>query len=128
MMFGEPFHDAFIIPAHWQSLWNALFNVTTMVGSFGAGYVQDRLGRRSVFLLTIIFATAGIAINFTASTRGVFLAGKMITGLAIGLVLSGAQTYVSEITPLPIRGIGLSVYAIFMVCSSKYCMRRRTDR
>jgi SP family general alpha glucoside:H+ symporter-like MFS transporter len=101
-----------IIPAHWQSLWSAMFNATTMLGCFISGHMQDRLGRRSVFLAAAVIATAGIAVNFVAGAPSVFLAGKMVTGLAIGFVLSGAQTYVSEITPLPMRGIALSVYSI----------------
>lgn len=87
----------------------------TMIGAFSSGQLQDWLGRRFVFGLASVVAIAGIAINFVAATPGVFLAGKMVTGLAIGLILSGAQVYVSEITPLPMRGIALSTYTISLV-------------
>jgi SP family general alpha glucoside:H+ symporter-like MFS transporter len=104
-----------VIPAYWQSLWNAMFNIMTMIGSFSSGQLQDLMGRRFGFGVASIVAIAGIAVNFIAATPGVFLAGKMVTGLAIGLILSGAQTYVSEITPLPMRGIALSTYTISLV-------------
>jgi MFS family permease len=92
-----------------------------MIGSFSSGQLQDWLGRRFVFGLASVIAIAGIAVNFVAATPSVFLAGKMVTGLAIGLILSGAQTYVSEITPLPMRGIALSIYTISLV-SGSFCI------
>jgi MFS transporter, SP family, general alpha glucoside:H+ symporter len=119
MAFASEIDGNLIIPAYWQSAWNAMYNVMTIVGSVIAGYVQDWLGRRAVFLLAIIISTAGIAANFVANNPAQFLAGKIVTGLSIGMFLAVTQTYVSEISPLPMRGIALSVNTIMLVsCAS----------
>lgn len=115
MRFSVNVNGELIIPAYWQSLWSSMYNVTTMLGSVAAGYCQDRFGRRSVFLASIIVASAGIALTFLSKTPAEFLGGKMTSGFAMGLILAGTQTWVSEIAPLPMRGIALSTYAIMLV-------------
>ncbi|CEI65539.1 unnamed protein product [Fusarium venenatum] len=110
MRFSVNVNGELIIPAYWQSLWSSMYNVTTMLGSVAA----DRFGRRSVFLASIIIASAGIALTFLSKTPAEFLGGKMTSGFAMGLILAGTQTWVSEIAPLPMRGIALSTYAIML--------------
>ncbi|KAL2833687.1 hypothetical protein BDW59DRAFT_63814 [Aspergillus cavernicola] len=97
-----------IIPAHWQSLWNAMFNVAQLLGSISAGFIQDKLGRCVVFLIAIIIVSGGTATAYVAETPAQFMGAKMATGIAAGQILTTTQTYVSEITPLPMRGIALS--------------------
>ena len=115
MTFASEVEGHLIIPAYWQSAWNAMYNVMTIFGSVVAGYVQDRLGRRAVLLLAAIVATGGIAAAFVANTPAQFLGSKIVTGTAVGLFLTATQTYVSEIAPLPMRGIALSVNTIMLV-------------
>ncbi|KAM0589592.1 hypothetical protein ACHAP6_003345 [Verticillium nonalfalfae] len=114
MTFASEVNGTLIIPAYWQSAWNATYNVMSMLGSVVAGFLQDWFGRRSVFLAAIICSIAGTAINYVAETPAVFLGGKIVTGFAVGLVLAGTQTYVSEIAPLPMRGIALSANTIML--------------
>ncbi|KAJ5682956.1 hypothetical protein N7462_006121 [Penicillium macrosclerotiorum] len=112
--YGQLVGSTYVIPAYWQSLWNALSQVATMFGATAAGPVQDYFGRRAGFLLGAIFSAAGVAIVYTSSTPGVFLAGKIVNGLSLGLCLTAGQTYISEVTPLPIRGIALSIFTFCM--------------
>ena len=118
MQFGTLTNGSYVIPAYWQSLWNALAQVATMLGATIAGPVQDLLGRRASFLLGAMVSAAGIAVVYTASTPGVFLAGKFVNGLALGICLTTGQTYLSEVAPLPLRGIALSSYTFCMVSNS----------
>ncbi|EEY15969.1 conserved hypothetical protein [Verticillium alfalfae VaMs.102] len=92
MTFASEVNGTLIIPAYWQSAWNATYNVMSMLGSVVAGFLQDWFGRRSVFLTAIICSIAGTAINYVAETPAVFLGGKIVTGFAVGLVLAGTQT------------------------------------
>lgn len=92
-----------------------MYNVMTLVGSLVAAQVQDMFGRRVVFLTAIVFAVAGTALNFISKNAVQFLGGKILTGFSIGLILTVAQTYISEITPLPMRSIALSFNTIAMV-------------
>lgn len=92
-----------------------MYNVMSIVGSITAGWVQDRFGRRAVFLVGIVFSVVGIAIAYVAVNPQQFLGGKICTGFAVGMIVTATQTYVSEIAPLPMRGIALSIYTIMMV-------------
>lgn len=115
MTFAQEVDGALIIPAYWQSAWNAMYNVMTLFGSLAAGQIQDLFGRRVCFLAAIILSSAGIAVIFVAQNSAHFLGGKILTGFALGLTLTAAQTYVSEIAPMPMRTIALSVNTIMMV-------------
>ncbi|GKZ37267.1 hypothetical protein AbraIFM66950_008724 [Aspergillus brasiliensis] len=112
--FGTLTNGSYVIPAYWQSLWNALSQVATMLGSTAAGPIQDRFGRRAAFLVAACLSAAGIAVVYTASTPGAFLGGKIVNGLSLGLALTTGQTYISEITSLEVRGIALSGYTFCM--------------
>lgn len=92
--------------------------VATMMGATIAGPVQDHFGRRAAFLLGAIVSAAGVAVVYTASTPGVFLAGKIVNGLSLGICLTAGQTYISEVTPMQIRGIALSAFTFCMVRES----------
>jgi MFS transporter, SP family, general alpha glucoside:H+ symporter len=65
--------------------------------------------------MAIVFITAGVAIAYTSSTSEQFFGAKMVTGFGLGVVLSTTQTYISEIAPLPMRGIGLSFNIVALV-------------
>ncbi|GKZ42253.1 hypothetical protein AbraIFM66951_000961 [Aspergillus brasiliensis] len=100
--FGTLTNGSYVIPAYWQSLWNALSQVATMLGSTAAGPIQDRFGRRAAFFVAACLSAAGIAVVYTASTPGAFLGGKIVNGLSLGLALTAGQTYISEITSLEV--------------------------
>ena len=87
----------------------------TLFGSLFAAQTQDMFGRRIVFLMAIIVAAVGTTVNFISKNPAQFLGGKMVTGFSIGLILAVAQTYISEVTPLPMRSIALSFNTIAMV-------------
>jgi len=102
----------------WQSMWNAMPLLTNMLGAFAAGPIADRVGRKWTFGIGAVFSIAGIAVVFIARQPGVFLAGKMINGISLGICLTNGQIYVSEITPLHLRGVALSAYTFSLVSTT----------
>ncbi|KAF7956944.1 hypothetical protein EAE96_004268 [Botrytis aclada] len=104
----------YIIPAYWQSLWNAMAQVCTGFGAWVAGPISDRFGRRVSFCISGLISIAGTAVIYTSTTPGAFLGGKMLNAIGLGMALTTGQIYVSEITPLRIRGVALSAYAFSM--------------
>lgn len=86
-----------------------------MLGAFTVGPIADRVGRRWTFGIGAMFSVAGIAIVYVAWQPGVFLAGKMINAISLGICLTNGQIYVSEITPLHLRGVALSAYTFSIV-------------
>ncbi|OCL07389.1 general substrate transporter [Glonium stellatum] len=110
--FGTLVNGQYLIAAYWQSLWNAVAQIGTMTGAGIAGTFQDRFGRRYSFIIGAIISVIGVAVVYISTSPGVFLAGKTINGIALGMCLTTGQTYVSEISPLRIRGMMLGVYTI----------------
>ncbi len=59
MAFGEQYDGQLILPALWQGLWIAFMQLSIMIGAAGSGPVQDRFGRRTVFVLGGVVSAIG---------------------------------------------------------------------
>ncbi|OJI97294.1 hypothetical protein ASPVEDRAFT_122650 [Aspergillus versicolor CBS 583.65] len=114
LQFGEMVDESPVIAAWWQSVWNAMGQIGTMLGAVAIGFIADRFGRRACFAISAVFSAAGIAVLYICSTPGVFLAGKTINALSLGMAISVGQTYIAEITPVAMRGIALSGFTFSM--------------
>lgn len=98
--------------------------VATAIGAASAGPLQDRFGRRLAFLLASVISCAGVAVIFTSQTPAIYLTGKIVNGLALGMVLTTGQTYISEIAPVQFRGIALSSFTFSMVRFPRLWVRK----
>jgi sugar porter (SP) family MFS transporter len=75
-----------------------------VIGAAAGGALADRLGRRRALILTAaIFAVGAVG---TALAPGVawLIAGRVIVGAAIGAASFTAPLYISEVSPVAIRG------------------------
>jgi MHS family proline/betaine transporter-like MFS transporter len=101
----------------------ALFAIGYLVrplGGFALSHFGDRLGRRNVFLLSLLamsVATIGMGLTPTYAAGGVaatiaFVALRLIQGFCLGGEIAGAVTYVVEAAP---RRAGLA-------CSILFCL------
>ncbi len=96
--------------AEWQltaeaSSWIASAGFAGMaVGATLGGLLADRIGRRSVFALTLL--VYGVATGASALAGGVaaLIALRFVVGLGLGAELPVASTYVSEFAPARMRG------------------------
>jgi SP family sugar:H+ symporter-like MFS transporter len=74
------------------------------VGAFGAGTVADRYGRRPTMLLNgVLFLVSAVA-SGVANSAAVFIASRLVGGLAIGAASVLAPMYISEVAPAHVRG------------------------
>jgi sugar porter (SP) family MFS transporter len=83
---------------------NSCALIGCLVGALIAGALSDRFGRKRLLILAAsLFAVTsignGMAHNFT-----VFIAWRMLGGVAIGLASSLSPMYISEIAPAQMRG------------------------
>lgn len=118
--FGQEFEGHWIIPSLWLGLWTFISPGGMMFGSLFAGYFQDWYGRKSSFAVSSVLAMAAVAVCFCSQypdtighRRGTFLAGKGLQGLALGMIMTTCQTYMSEIVPPKLRGPLLAFFPIF---------------
>lgn len=103
--FGNPFNDAYLIPAKWQSAFNLGVPVGQVVGSFGAGYPLERFGRKWTLAVCCIISCIAVAVQVSAQRKPQILVAELINGVVLGAYPVIAPTYISEVTPVVFRGI-----------------------
>jgi SP family sugar:H+ symporter-like MFS transporter len=74
------------------------------VGAFLAGTLADFIGRRPAMLLNAVVFLVSAFITGAAGSAGVFIAGRLLGGLAIGAASVLAPMYISEVAPTRLRG------------------------
>ncbi|GBN10395.1 Facilitated trehalose transporter Tret1 [Araneus ventricosus] len=89
--------------------------IGAMTGGLIAGPVADKLGRKTTLILNIIPFIAGwFAICF-AENIGSIIAGRLICGIACGIVSVAVPMYCVEISTSEVRGLLGSSFQGFMV-------------
>ena len=74
------------------------------LGAFIGGYLADRIGRKPIFLLTLLlFGAASLASAFATGFLTMLLF-RFLMGLGLGAELPVASTLVNEFAPLEKRG------------------------
>jgi MFS transporter, SP family, galactose:H+ symporter len=69
-----------------------------------AGFLQDGLGRRITLIVASIVYMGSTILSFFANGFIMLAAGRLITGLAIGIFSSTVPMYISELSPPHLRG------------------------
>ncbi|KAL4437118.1 hypothetical protein ABPG75_004257 [Micractinium tetrahymenae] len=85
------------------------------VGSLAGSGLADSLGRRRAFLLDALPMLAGPLISAGATGLAAMLAGRVLTGVGIGLSSALVPLYISEISPTALRGTLGSINQL-MIC------------
>ncbi|EIW69483.1 hypothetical protein TREMEDRAFT_30458, partial [Tremella mesenterica DSM 1558] len=105
--FGGVYNDQFVLPARWQSALNSVSSIGGMFAGLSIGWVADLIGRRGSVGCACLISISAVFIQFftPSHVNGMLLAGKLINGFALGMFVSTASSYCSEISPLALRGI-----------------------
>ncbi len=74
------------------------------VGAFGAGRLADRIGRRSVILITAVVFVAGVLGAAFSPTLWFLIVMRFVIGLAVGSASMAVPLYISEVAPPRVRG------------------------
>ena len=86
--------------------------VGAVIGAAANGVLADVYGRKKVIIATgTIFAIGSILCGLAASVSWL-IAGRMILGLAIGMVNFVIPLYLSELAPQKVRGMLVSLYQL----------------
>jgi sugar porter (SP) family MFS transporter len=94
---------------------NSCALIGCLVGSLAAGALSDKFGRKRLLILSaLLFAVTsvgnGLAHNFT-----VFIAWRMLGGVAIGLASGLSPMYIAEVAPAQMRGKLVSINQLTIV-------------
>jgi MFS transporter, SP family, sugar:H+ symporter len=96
------------------------FNVACMllgcaIGAFIAGWLADKLGRRTILIISSLCFTASALGAGLATTSGQFILVRVLGGLAVGAASVLAPAYISEVTPAKYRGRLSSIQQIAII-------------
>lgn len=87
-----------------------------IAGSLLDSRIADRFGRRVSLYLSVGFFSAGSLLSATSPDLGWLIFWRVISGMGIGAEIALVTTYMSELSPAPLRGrfTGWSIVAGFL--------------
>lgn len=91
--------------SHVETSWIASIGFVGMaIGATVGGLLADRIGRRSVFALTLLVYGLATGASALVGSLAALLALRFVVGLGLGAELPVASTLISEFAPKRIRG------------------------
>ena len=94
---------------------NSCALIGCLFGSLAAGMLSDKFGRKRLLILAaILFAVTSLG-NALATNFDIFIAWRMLGGVAIGLASSLSPMYISEVAPAQMRGKLVSINQLTIV-------------
>lgn len=95
-----------------KSLITSSLIVGTILGSFPAGPICDRAGRRPALLLTAASFALGTVVMARAKNILQVCVGRFLAGLAYAIANIVCPMYSAELSPLHLRGIIVNLYQL----------------
>ena len=88
-----------------QAVWiNVVWFSGIAVGALGFGYLADRLGRKRLFVATLVLYSVAAVFTATSPNYLVFMIFRFITALGVGGEYSAVTSAISEFMPARNRG------------------------
>jgi len=98
----------------------SVFCIGGIIGGSITGLVSERMGRKGGLLFNNIFALAGAALegcSLMTDSYEMLIAGRLVIGINCGLNAGLAPMYLSEISPVHLRGAVGTVYQLVVTIS-----------
>ena len=86
-----------------------------MIGAGLGGKMADQIGRRLVVVLAAIISIVGTLTEILAPTIAWLVFGRIIVGVAFGILSCVTPLYIAEISPANVRGRLVSVNTIMVM-------------
>jgi sugar porter (SP) family MFS transporter len=94
---------------------NSCALVGCLFGALAAGALSDKFGRKKLLIIAaLLFAVTSIG-NALAGNFSIFVAWRMLGGVAIGLASNLSPMYIAEIAPAQMRGKLVSINQLTIV-------------
>lgn len=105
----------YVIPALWQSLWNAASTIGQVFGAFIVGQFADHTGRRPLLWTAVTLSiSSSFALVFAPSLPVLFVS-KLLLGLSVGMSTATPPLYVTENAPAALRSSASSLTNVIIV-------------
>jgi sugar porter (SP) family MFS transporter len=113
---ANPFYKDYFGLNEWALGWSVgCLTFGAMLGNAIAGLLADRFGRKPVLSMAALFYSLSAISSALATDFNVFIAARMLGGVAVGLALLIAPVYIAEIAPSKLRGRFVSFNQLNMV-------------
>ncbi|KAF2768275.1 general substrate transporter [Teratosphaeria nubilosa] len=86
-----------------------------LIGAIMQAYISNMFGRKVATYVASVLLMLGNALQAGGVDIGMFLAGRYITGLGAGMIISNTPVYLSEISPAHSRGLLVGLQGNFIV-------------
>src|ERR1044071_9273171 len=94
---------------------NSCALIGCLIGALVAGALSDKFGRKRLLIVAaLLFAMTSIG-NALASNFAIFIAWRILGGVAIGLASNLSPMYIAEVAPAQMRGRLVSVNQLTIV-------------
>ncbi|KAF2092639.1 MFS transporter [Rhizodiscina lignyota] len=93
-----------------QQLISSLMTLGAFIASGTAGFTAAYIGRKPSLWVACVGIFVSTAVMQTTSSIGGLYAGRLIIGLANGLLMTHSQLYIQECIPAKYRGLSISVF------------------
>jgi len=114
---AKPFFERFFeLTSAAQKGWaNSCALIGCLVGALMAGALSDKFGRKKLLIFSaFLFALTSLG-NAFAQNFAVFVAWRLLGGVAIGLASNLSPMYIAEVAPAPMRGRLVAVNQLTIV-------------
>jgi len=129
--YGQEFNGQYVIPVIWQLAFGGGGLIGLLVGGIGAGFLAKRWGRQFCMFVSYMFTIVGVFLQWYSSpgNLSMFFGGKVFTGIPLGVFVTIAPTYCSEIAPFALRGAVTSAvnWSIVLGQCLAYVVMRQTQ-
>ncbi|KAH8125042.1 general substrate transporter [Trichoderma asperelloides] len=115
--YGNYYSDGkqYVIPAMWQSLWNAASTIGQVFGAFLTGQFADYAGRIPILWLAVVLSlSSSFALVFAPSLPILFVS-KLLLGFSVGFSTATPPLYVTENAPAALRSSASSLTNVIIV-------------
>jgi MFS family permease len=95
-----------------QSLAAGISTLALAATVIPGGLLADRLGRRQVLMVSILVAAAGQLITAAGSDPGIYMLGRVIAGIALGVTFGAAYGMLKEVSAPKSLGPAMATFNI----------------
>ncbi|KIW66365.1 hypothetical protein PV04_05701 [Phialophora macrospora] len=114
---GKPFNDHFNNPsALQQGLIVGLYDLGCLIGSVAFFWASEPLGRKKSIYIGAIIVIIGTILQVTANSVGHLIAGRIVTGVGVGINTAIIPTWQAEVSSVKRRAALLTISAALITC------------